>query len=169
MHFVLLQPVLPGLLCLGEISQHMLLSITNMHLLLPWWHAHQVRLRLMAAFPAHHEVVLNPNICSAMAVMRCCPEREVQAVALSLGCRKGSSSKLHTLILPTFPAVLGPGPDAGRAPRVAPSPVKPPDEHDGDNRGGEGGGEEPADEREGDEARAALITRPSPAPECCCM
>lgn len=92
----------------------MLLSITNMHLLLPWWHAHQVRLRLMAAFPAHHEVVLNPNICSAMAVMRCCPEREVQAVALSLGCRKGSSSKLHALILPTFPAVLGPGPDAGR-------------------------------------------------------
>lgn len=33
--------------------------------------------------PAHHEVVLNPNICSAMALMRCCPGRDVQAPALS--------------------------------------------------------------------------------------
>lgn len=34
-------------------------------------------------YPAHHEVVLNPNICSAMALMRCCPGRDVQALALS--------------------------------------------------------------------------------------
>lgn len=34
-------------------------------------------------YPAHHEVVLNPNICSAMALMRCCPGRDVQALAVS--------------------------------------------------------------------------------------
>lgn len=34
-------------------------------------------------YPAHHEVVLNPNICSATALMRCCPGRDVQALALS--------------------------------------------------------------------------------------
>lgn len=38
---------------------------------------------LRNTFPAHHEVVLNPNIRSAMAVMRCCPGREVQATAVS--------------------------------------------------------------------------------------
>lgn len=43
-------------------------------------------------FPAHHEVVLNPNICSAMAVMRCCPGRHVEETALSAaGHRKRDS------------------------------------------------------------------------------
>lgn len=43
-------------------------------------------------FPAHHEVVLNPNIRSAMAVMRCCPGRDVQATALNFGHRGKKNS-----------------------------------------------------------------------------
>lgn len=82
--------------------------------------------------------------------------------------REAAGGSCHWVVLGD-PGASQHTPRVSGAPRVASSPVKPPYEHDGDNRGGEGGGEEPADEREGDEARAALITRPSPAPECCCM
>lgn len=61
-------------------------------------------------FPAHHEVVLNPNIRSAMAVMRCCPGRDVQATALNFGHRGKKIPCQSVFFLLTFPQGLGTSP-----------------------------------------------------------